>query len=447
MDSYLIRSRHVVLPGEVISGSIHVAGEKIAGIFRENQPLPTAPVIDVGDDWILPGLVDTHVHINEPGRTEWEGFHTATASAVAGGITTLVDMPLNSSPVTTTLEAFEIKLAAARAPGQLAVDCGFHAGLIPGNEKDIPSLLKKGVLGVKAFMVYSGIPDFPAATQKELAAVMPVLAKHNVPLLAHAELDGPVLVPDGDDRSYRRYLASRPSEWEVDAIGMLIALCRETRCPIHIVHLATRDALELIREAKAEGLPLTVETCPHYLYFCAEEIPDGKTQYKCAPPIREKEHREALWNALLSGEIDMIASDHSPCPPSMKELESGNFAKAWGGISSLQLGLPIIWTQCRKRGIPLENISAWMSRNPAILAGLYPQKGVLEAGSDADFAIFDPEKAFTVDANRLAHRHKITPYADEKLYGQIKKTYLRGRVVYDAEQGGCEYLGRIILHP
>ena len=422
---------------------MQVDHETCTAIIPDGEPLPDAPITDCGDSWLLPGLIDTHVHINEPGRTEWEGFATATAAAAVGGFTALVDMPLNSDPVTTTPDALQQKLDAAR--GKLAVDCGFHAGLVPGNEDALAPLIQMGVLGVKAFMVYSGIPEFPAATQKEFSIAMPLLASCNIPLLAHAELDAPVLVPDGDVRSYRRYLASRPSEWEVNAIGMLIALCRETRCPVHIVHLATADALELIREAKSEGLPLTVETCPHYLHFCAEDIPDGDTRYKCAPPIREKAHREALWHALTSGLIDMIVSDHSPCPPSMKALEKGDFMAAWGGISSLQLGLSIIWTECRKRGIPLEKVAQWMSQKPSQLAGLYPRKGAIAVGSDADFVVFNPEKAFTASASALRHRHKITPYDNETLYGFVEKTYLRGCVVYDAQQGVCENYGQLLL--
>jgi len=443
MNSFLIRSSRIVLPHEVVSGYVQVEGEIIGGIFPDAESRPDLPVHDVGDAWLMPGLVDSHVHINEPGRTEWEGFATATSAAAAGGITTLVDMPLNSDPVTTTSDAFRKKLDAAA--GKLAVDCGFHAGLIPGNQGELEPLIKMGVLGVKAFMVYSGIPEFPAATQKELSEAMPLLAKYRIPLLAHAELDGPVELPPGDDTSYRRYLASRPSAWEVDAIGLLIALCRETRCPVHVVHLATADALELIREAKAEGLPLTVESCPHYLHFCAEDIPDGDTRFKCAPPVREKYHRETLWKELGAGLIDMIVSDHSPCPPAMKALDTGNFMAAWGGISSLQIGLPVIWTECRNRGIPFQLISRWMSEQPSRLAGLYPKKGAIEKGSDADFVVVDANKSITVKGSRLRHRHKLTPYENETLYGLVEKTYLRGRVVYDAEQDDCEYHGKVLL--
>jgi len=427
-SGFLLASQHIVLPEKVIAGALQITGDKIAAVIPAGQPLPPLPVEDAGAHWVFPGLVDTHVHINEPGRTEWEGFRTATRAAAAGGVTTIVDMPLNSNPVTTTAAALREKQAAAE--GQLQVDCGFHAGLVPGNAGELEALISMGVLGVKAFMVYSGIPEFPAATRKDFEAAMPLLARHKIPLLAHAELDGPVQLTDGKGSSYRRYLASRPSKWEVDAIMMLIELCRATRCPTHIVHLATADALPAIAAARAEGLPLTVESCPHYLHFCAEDIPDGRTVFKCAPPVREKSHREALWAALTNGNIDMVASDHSPCPPDMKRLDDGDYLQAWGGISSLQLGLPIMITECRRREIPLHRIAKWMCLLPAMLASVAPRKGAIAEGADADLVIVDPERSFNVEAARLEHRHKLTPYENEELYGVVEKTYLRGRAVF-----------------
>ena len=428
-------------PGQVLSGSLLIEGEKISRIISDGEPLPVQPIHDTGEAWIFPGLVDSHVHINEPGRTEWEGFITATRSAAAGGITALVDMPLNSNPVTTTAAAFHEKANAAA--GKLAVDVGLYAGVVPGNAGELEALARLGVCGAKAFLVYSGIPEFPAATRDDLAAAMPILARHGIPLLAHAEIDGPVNLPPGPGTSYCRYLASRPSSWEAQAIAMLIELCEHTHCHVHVVHLATADALPMLKAARARGLPITVETCPHYLHFCAEEIPDGSTKHKCAPPVRERSHREALWNALAAGEIDLVASDHSPCPPDMKDLHGGDFFKAWGGISSLQLGLPIMITECRKRGIPLDRIAAWMSAAPAKLAGL-SQKGGIRVGADADLVIVDPEQSFVVDPDKLYHRHKVTPYAHETLYGVVQKTYLRGRAVFDRQQECSVFYGDIL---
>lgn len=442
-NEFLLRSRTIVAGEAVIDGAILVRGESIAAVIPQGEAMPSVPAIDTGDAWIFPGLVDTHVHINEPGRTEWEGFATATAAAAAGGITTLVDMPLNSDPVTTTLEALRAKQAATA--GKLSVDVGFHAGVVPGNDRDLPALLDAGVLGAKAFMVYSGIPEFPAAAARDLAVAMPLLAARGIPLLAHAELDGPVELPPGPGTSYRRYLASRPSSWEVHAIEVLIDLCRATGCPVHVVHLATADALPVLAAARAEGLPVTVETCPHYLHFTAETIPDADTRYKCAPPVREAAHREALWAALASGAIDLIASDHSPCPPGLKDPEGGDFFKAWGGISSLQLGLPVILTECRNRGLPPARIARWMAEAPARLAGLYPRKGVIAPGADADLVVVHPEQSFTVHGRHLRHRHKVTPYDNETLVGVVQTTYLRGRVVYEAHHDHDPRAGRLLV--
>lgn len=442
-DEFLLRGRHIVLPDDVVAGCVHVRGETIAGILRDGEQRPDVPVRDVGDAWIFPGLVDTHVHINEPGRTEWEGFATATAAAAAGGITTLVDMPLNSDPVTTTAAAFREKLTAAA--GKLSVDCGFYAGLVPGNAGDLEALIAMGVLGVKAFMVYSGIPEFLNVTENELREAMPILARHGIPLLAHAEIDGDVELPSDNRTSYRRYLASRPSVWELDAISLLIDLCRKTRCRVHVVHLATAEALPMLAAARAEGLPITVETCPHYLHFQAEDIPDADTRFKCAPPIREAKNREALWTALQAGDIDLVVTDHSPCPPAMKVFNEGDFVKAWGGISSLQVSFPVMITECRRRSIPLECMARWMSEAPARLVGLYPQKGAIAPGSDADLVVVHPEHAFTVQAAILRHRHKLTPYENETLYGVVETTYLRGRVVYADHQKVCPESGRTLL--
>ena len=430
-SSFIVLSRRVVLPDGVRPAAICVRNGVIAEIGDYERPPWNARVEDMGDRVVMPGLVDTHVHINEPGRTDWEGFETATQAAAAGGITTLVDMPLNSSPVTTTADALAAKRQATA--GKIWVDVGFHGGIVPGNEAEIEPLLRAGVLGFKAFLVHSGIDDFPAATEKELRAVMPRLAQYGVPLSVHAELDRRGAPAPRDPRSYREYLASRPRKWEQDAIEMMIELCRATRCPTHIVHLASADAIPVLTLARESGLPLTIETCPHYLFFAAEDIPDAATSFKCAPPIRERENREQLWRALHGDVIDMVVSDHSPCPPGMKQLGEGDFMKAWGGIASLQLGLSIIWTAARERGFSPEHLARWMSAAPARLAGLEKKKGRIAPGFDADLVVWNPETSFRVEAEKLYHRHKLTPYEGVELHGVVDRVYLRGERV--AENG------------
>jgi allantoinase len=387
-------------------------------------------LLDVGTAAVLPGLVDSHVHVNEPGRTEWEGFSSATRAAAAGGVTTIVDMPLNSAPVTTSADALGRKRDAAER--QAWVDCAFWGGLVPGNAREIPRLLDAGACGVKAFLVHSGIDDFPEAGEADLRAALPVLAERGAPLIVHAELpDGPA-PGGGDPRRFLDYVASRPASWEEHAVALLVRLAREFRAPIHVVHLSAAGAARLVGEARAEGLPLSAECCPHYLAFDAESVPDGRTEFKCAPPVREASNREALWEAVRSGVIGMIVSDHSPCPPELKLLERGDFAAAWGGIASLQLALPVVWTEARARGHSLAALAGWMSEGPARLAGLAGHKGRIAAGYDADLVVFDPEASFVVEPARLHHRHKLTPYAGRNLQGVVRQTYLGGRLVYDA---------------
>lgn len=412
----VLRSRNVATPQGVVPASVRIEG----GLVREVGPFDLSEGEDLGELAVLPGLVDPHVHLNEPGRTDWEGFETGTAAAAAGGVTTLVDMPLNSSPVTTTVEALNAKRQAAQ--GKLSVDVAFHAGLVPGNDGEIAALIDAGVRGVKAFLCHSGIDEFPAATERELRAVMPLLAERRVPLLAHAEVvhDTP---PLANPRRYADYAASRPPSFERDAIAMLLDLCRETGCRTHIVHLADAGSLQGLRDAKAAGLPLTVETCPHYLTFCAEEIADGATAYKCAPPIRDAANREGLWAGLADGTIDFIATDHSPCPPDMKRMDEGRFDLAWGGISSLQLALPAVWTEASRRGHTLEEVVDWLSHRPARLVGF--NVGI-QPGAEANLVVFDPEADFTIVGAELLHRHKVTPYDGRTLRGVVKRTYLRG---------------------
>ena len=428
-EPWAIRSRRVATPTGVREAAVVIRGGTIGDIVPAEQPGSSMAVEDLGDLLVLPGLVDTHVHINDPGRADWEGFATATAAAAAGGITTLVDMPLNSDPVTTTRAALAAKRDAAR--GRLRVDCGFYGGLVPGNADEVEPLADAGVLGFKAFLCHSGIDDFPAIGERDLRLAMPILARRGLPLLAHAELvpDSARPMDPSEPRRYSAWLDSRPESWEVEAIRLLIALCRGTGCRVHVVHLAAAAALPMLAEAKAEGLPLTVETCPHYLTFAAEEIPDGDPRYKCAPPIRSAANREALWEGLRSGTIDTIGTDHSPAPPGLKHLDSGDLARAWGGISSLQISLPAVWTGALRRGFGPADVARWMAARPAALVGLQGRKGVIAPGADADLAIVDPEGSFVVDPTALHHRHPATPYAGLELIGRVVATYLRGALV------------------
>ncbi len=453
-----IQSRRIVTPEGIIEGCILTEGGIIEEIVPRGSVPPGAVVEDAGNSVVMPGLVDTHVHINEPGRTDWEGFETATKAAAAGGITTLVDMPLNSTPVTTTPGAFRMKLASA--DGKLYVDCGFYAGLIPGNSGEIESLIAAGVLGVKAFLIHSGIDDFPNATESDLRAAMPAISRGSIPLLVHCELQGSATAaqsssedPGGngkkstqlDPRSYREYLSSRPRRWEHDAIELMIRLCREYSCKVHIVHVSSADAVPILEKARTSGLPLTTETCPHYLFFASEGIPDGDTRFKCAPPIREAENRERLWNGLKRGVLDFIVSDHSPSLPALKYLTEGDFQRAWGGIASLQLGLPIIWTEAMQRRHTLNEVAGWMCTKPAEFAGLGAMKGKIAPGYQADLVIWNPEKEFTVGPSMLFHKHRVTPYEGRTLRGVVERTFLRGRKIYEQGFFYGGPAGRVVL--
>lgn len=401
-------------------------------------------VNDLGDLVIMPGLVDTHVHINEPGRTEWEGFETATKAAAAGGITTLVEMPLNSSPVTTTPDAFAEKLDAAK--GKLWVDCGFYGGVVPGNTQHIRPLIDAGVLGFKAFLIHSGIVEFPNATENDLRLAMPVIANHNLPLLVHCEIQSNSNNPyHSNPKLYHGYLSSHRRQWEEDAIDLMIRLCKEYNCRTHVVHLSSADAIPMLKQAKNQGLPLTVETCPHYLYFVAEEIPDGDTRFKCAPPIREKENRERLWDGLRSGVIDFIVSDHSPSTPDLKCLSTGDFQNAWGGIASLQFGLSIVWTEAKNRGFIIEDVVRWMCTRPAQFVGLSKRKGAIAPGFDADIVVWKPDASFVVEPSKIHHRHKLTAYEGRTLQGVVERTYLRGKKVYDKKTFASQPCGSVLL--
>ena len=430
MSQTIIRSNRIITPSGLRPGYVIINDGSIEDVAEHITTLYHATVTDVGNAVVMAGIIDPHVHINEPGRSEWEGFNTATRAAIAGGITTVVDMPLNSTPVTTTAKAFNQKIAATK--NQLHTNVGFWGGVVPGNENEIEGLIKCGVLGFKAFLTHSGIDDFANVTEADLVKVMPIIAKHGLPLLVHCELTDLINRATDDNRSYANYLASRPAFWEDDAVALMIRLCEQFNCRVHIVHVSSATALTQIQQAKQRGLPLTAETAQHYLYFCAEEIKDGQTQFKCAPPIRNKANNNQLWKALQNGILNFVATDHSPATPDLKETTSGNFLKAWGGIASLQIALPVLWTAAKQRNIGVEHIAKWLSENPAKLIGLEHKKGRIEKGYDADLVIWNPDESFTVTEQMILHKHKITPYLGEQLYGTVHSTYLGGMVVYHA---------------
>jgi allantoinase len=446
MYDSIIKSNKVVFGDEIKPAFVAIKNGMIADVWSVLPADVKQHFTDAGDKYLMPGVVDPHVHINEPGRTHWEGFETATKSAIAGGVTTLVDMPLNASPVTTRVNAFKQKLAAAKE--NLHTNVGFWGGIVPGNENEIEGLIENGVLGFKAFLTHSGIDEFSNVTEADLRKAMPIIAKYNLPLLVHCEItDDKHNGGQGNPVSYQNYLSSRPRSWEDNAIGLMIRLCEEFNCRVHIVHLSSSNSIVSIRKAKEKGLPLTVETGQHYLYFNAEDIPDGQTQFKCAPPIREKENNELLWAALQDGIIDLVATDHSPAPPDMKETGSGNFMKAWGGIASLQFALPVLWTAAKKRNIPFQQVVKWLCEKPAVLIGSNFKKGKIEKGYDADLVVFDPDKIFIVTNDIIQHRHKISAYSGEALSGVVEQTWLHGTEVYNVYKGGFLKLnqGRLLL--
>ena len=435
MTDLVIRGERVLIDGALRPAAIHIRDGRIIAIGEPGDVGSGIPVHDAGGAVLMAGLVDTHVHVNEPGRAEWEGFETVTRAAAAGGVTTLLDMPLNSIPATTTVEALEQKHAIARA--RCHVDVGFIGGVVPGNTPDLEALAAAGVLAFKCFLIDSGVKEFPHVNEAQLREAMPVLASLGRVLMAHAELPAPIaravadLDPATDPRCHATWLRTRPPEAEEQAITLLVALARDSGARVHIVHVAAAGAIPILRRARAEGLSLTAETCPHYLVFNAESIPDGATRFKCAPPIREREHREALWAALRSGDLDMIASDHSPCPPALKLPAEGDCLRAWGGIASIQLALAAVWSTAPSHGATVPDVGRWMSERPARLVGLDGRKGAIAPGHDADLVIWDPEAEFIVNASALQHRHKVTPYEGMRLRGVVHETWVRGARVYD----------------
>jgi allantoinase len=443
----IVRGRRVVVQGAERAAAIHIRGGVVAAIAEFNDVPRGVPIHEAGDSVVMPGLVDTHVHINEPGRTDWEGFSTATRAAAAGGITTLVEMPLNSIPATTTAAAYREKLAAAA--GKLWVDTGFWGGVVPGNGGEVRPLWEAGVFGFKCFLVPSGVEEFLHVGETDLRAVLPQLVALGAPLLAHAESPGPIAAAakkssGANPRRYASWLVARPRQAEDEAIQLLVDLSREFGARVHIVHLSSSDSIAVLKNAKSEGVRVTVETCPHYLTFAAEDIRDGATEFKCAPPIRERENREKLWTALGNDTIEFVATDHSPCLPAMKLAEEGDFQRAWGGIAGLELSLSTVWTEAASRGYAVPRVAEWLCSGPARLAGLDKRKGTITVGFDADFVIWNPKDEFTVDPARLQQRHKITPYAGRKLSGIIQTTFLRGRKVYDREEFSASPLGQVL---
>ena len=433
MGSLTVRSERVALTDGVRPAAVHVRDGRIVAVADYGDVPAGVAVLDAGDAVVFPGLVDTHVHVNEPGRTDWEGFEHATRAAAAGGVTTIVDMPLNSIPSTTTVAALEAKRQAAR--GRVQVDVGFWGGVVPGNTAEIEPLARAGVLGFKCFLCPSGVPEFAHVTEADLRDALREIAALGLPLLAHAELPDLLRPPEPsqDVRRYLTWLQSRPPVSETAAIDLLVSLANEFNARVHIVHLASSDALPVLRTARASGVGVTAETCPHYLVFAAEEIPDGATACKCAPPIRSKRHREALWQALVAGGIDLVATDHSPAPPKLKALEDGDFMRAWGGIASLQIGLATVWTEASRRDVPIHRLAQWLCEAPARLAGLERTKGTIAVGRDADLIVWDPEADWTVDPAALHHRHHVTPYAGRAVKGRVRRTLLRGQVIFDGE--------------
>lgn len=442
LDLVLLAPRAILAPADgtpprQMGACIGVRAGRIIEIRPYGEELAGERVLALDDDVVLlPGLVDSHVHVNEPGRTEWEGFATATRAAAAGGITTIIDMPLNSIPSTIDIEALSVKRAAAQ--GQCYVDVGFWGGAVPSNLGQLRSLHEAGVFGVKCFLLHSGVDEFPALDNAGMRAALDELAEFDGLLIVHAEDAHTIEVaPEPHGPRYSDFLASRPRIAEETAIAAVIAGVRESGGRAHILHLADADALAMLRQARTDGARVSVETCPHYLSFTAEEVSDGATQFKCCPPIREEENRERLWAGLVAGDIDCVVSDHSPSTPALKQLETGDFGAAWGGISSLQLSLPAVWTGARERGVGLIDVVGWMAQGPAALAGL-TRKGRIALGYDADFAVFAPDETFVVDPARLQHRHALTPYAGRRLSGMVRQSWVRGL------ETGAQPIGRLL---
>jgi allantoinase len=446
-----IRGSRIVTADGIRPATIHIDRGRIVRLAHIDDAPHGETVVDAGELVVMPGLVDTHVHVNEPGRTDWEGFETATRAAAAGGVTTLLDMPLNSSPATTTVAALREKSNAAT--GKTWIDVGFIGGVVPGNAAALGDVASAGVLAFKCFLVPSGVPEFEHVTEPDLREAMPILAPLGLPLMVHAELPEVIEAATleataNDPTKYSTYLASRPAAAEHEAVALMIELAQVMGVRVHIVHVSSALTATMIAGARERGVRISGETCPHYLWFDAADVPDGATEYKCAPPIRHADDRTGLWTALSAGDLSMIVSDHSPCPPILKRRDVGDFFVAWGGIASLQLGSSIVWTAMQERGLAVDRLVRWMSEAPAGLAGLDGRKGRIAPGYDADIVLFDPSAELTVRADSLLHRHRITPYLGARLRGSVESTYVRGQLVYDRINGPvAKPAGQLLLHP
>jgi allantoinase len=445
----VVRGARVLVDGALRPAAVHLRAGRISAVTAPDETAGAADVVEAGDLVVFPGLVDAHVHVNEPGRTEWEGYASATAAALAGGVTTLVDMPLNGLPPLLDAAALRARLAAIAATAR--ADVALWAGLVSADTSQLAGLAALGVAGVKCFMSPSGVDEFPNVGEAELDAALPVLRDLGLPLLVHAESPAALagaaamLPPGADPRAHATWLATRPAAAEAEAIDLLVRLCRRHRAAVHVVHVSSSDGCERIAAARAEGLPMTAESCPHYLTFAAADVPDGATAFKCAPPLREGAHREALWSALAAGTLDLVASDHSPSPAVLKSTDSGDFMRAWGGIAGLQLLLPATWTGAAARGHGPDRLGAWLAEAPARLAGLSSRKGRLAPGCDADVVLWDPEGSFEVRPEALQHRHRLTPWAGRTLRGTVVQVFLRGRLVYHRDRGFTDPPGGVFL--
>ncbi|NNC49734.1 MAG: allantoinase AllB [Flaviramulus sp.] len=443
MTEFLIYSKRCLINDQLIECALHIKNDKIHSIHSGFYNDPNIPFLNYGNLIVMPGIIDSHVHINEPGRANWEGFDTATKAAAIGGITTLIEMPLNASPVTTNVKAFKLKQEASK--DKLHVNCGFYGGIIPSNINDIEDLIKAGVFGIKGFLTHSGIDEFPNVSKTDLEATASILKQHNLPLLLHCELNDEHVPDVNNPKSYLDYLHSRPQHWETNAIDLAIDIQKRYDIKVHIVHLSASKGIERIKQRKQETNKLTVETCPHYLYFNAENIPDKSPIFKCAPPIREQSNNDNLWDFLIEDGFNFLASDHSPAPPERKQLESGDFFKAWGGISGLQFTLPIFFTEARKRGLAIEKLITLLTKNPAEFLGLENKKGALKVGFDADITIWDDSEEFTIYEDSIQHKHKATPYLNETVFGKVIHTFVNGVQVVENSKVKTLQQGKLLL--